>query len=84
MWEGRAAMQLPFQPVVVHLDFGHHNVLFEEHDGEWRITGVIDWMTAEAGHPECDFARPLATFQQYRIPGPRGVPRGLPGNSRRN
>jgi len=62
-------MELPSQPTVVHLDFGHHNVLFEQREGAWHVTGVIDWMTAEAGHPECDLARPLATFQQYKIPG---------------
>jgi aminoglycoside phosphotransferase (APT) family kinase protein len=69
MSEGRAAMSSPFQPVVVHLDFGFHNVLFEKQDDSWRLTGVIDWMTAESGHPESDLARPLATFRQYRIPG---------------
>ncbi|MEO8540390.1 MAG: phosphotransferase [bacterium] len=65
----RTAMEMPFQPTVVHLDFGFHNVLFEKHDDRWRLTGVIDWMTAEAGHPECDFARPLATDHQFRIGG---------------
>ncbi len=67
--QARPALEMPFQPTVVHLDFGFHNVLFEERDGHWRLTGVIDWMTAEAGHPECDFARPLATDHQFRIGG---------------
>lgn len=65
----RPAMQMPFQPMVVHLDYGFHNVLFEKQNGHWRLNGVIDWMTAEAGHPECDLARPLATDYQYRIGG---------------
>ncbi len=63
----RPALELPFTPAVVHLDFGFHNVLFEQRDGHWRLTGVIDWMTAEAGHPECDLSRPLATDRQSRI-----------------
>ncbi|MBK8559379.1 phosphotransferase [Candidatus Amarobacter glycogenicus] len=63
----RPALELPFRPTAVHLDFGFHNVLFEQRDGHWRLTGVIDWMTAEAGHPECDLSRPLATDRQSRI-----------------
>ncbi|MCC6269244.1 MAG: phosphotransferase [Dehalococcoidia bacterium] len=65
--QARPALELPFTPTVVHLDFGFHNVLFEQRDGHWRLTGVVDWMTAEAGHPECDLARPLATDRQSRI-----------------
>lgn len=65
----RPALALPFEPRVVHLDFGFHNVLFHSLDGVWRLTGVIDWHTAEAGHPECDLARPLATFRQNRLAG---------------
>ena len=65
----RPAMELDFEPCVVHLDYGLHNVLFQHRDGEWRLTGIIDWMTAEAGHPECDLARPLATFRQFKIAG---------------
>ncbi|MGE3075927.1 MAG: phosphotransferase family protein [Dehalococcoidia bacterium] len=65
--EGRAAMSLPFRPTVVHLDFGFHNVLFANEGNSWQLTGVIDWHTAEAGHPECDVARPLATDMQYRL-----------------
>lgn len=67
--EARNAMRMPFQPVVVHLDYGFHNVLFEQRDGEWVLTGVVDWMTAESGHPESDLARPLATDLQYRMGG---------------
>lgn len=49
--QARPALELPFTPTVVHLDFGFHNVLFEQRDGHWRLTGVVDWMTAEAGTP---------------------------------
>jgi len=65
----RPALELPFTPTVVHLDLGFHNVLFEQRGGHWRLTGIIDWMTAEAGHPECDLARPLATDRQFRYGG---------------
>jgi aminoglycoside phosphotransferase (APT) family kinase protein len=63
----RPALELPFTPTVVHLDFGFHNVLLDKNNGCWEASGVIDWMTAEAGHPECDLFRPLATDEQYRI-----------------
>lgn len=67
--KARPAMELPFEPSVVHLDFGFHNVLFESSGEQWRLTGIVDWHTAESGHPECDLARPLATFQQHRVAG---------------
>lgn len=67
--QARPALELPLTATVVHLDFGFHNVLYEQREGHWRLTGVIDWMTAEAGHPECDLARPLATDRQYRLGG---------------
>lgn len=65
----RRALDMPFEPCVVHLDCGFHNVLYEQTDDHWRLTGIVDWHTAEAGHPECDLARPLATFRQYKIAG---------------
>ena len=67
--QGRTAMNLPFQPVVVHMDFGAHNVLFEQRDGIWRLTGVIDWATAESGHPEGDLIRPLMFYWKDRVAG---------------
>lgn len=67
--DARPALEMPFEPCIVHLDFGFHNVLFQQGPEGWRLTGVIDWMTAEAGHPECDLARPLATYPQYGIDG---------------
>lgn len=44
-------------------------MLYEQTDDHWRLTGIVDWHTAEAGHPECDLARPLATFRQYKMAG---------------
>jgi aminoglycoside phosphotransferase (APT) family kinase protein len=65
MAAAREAMEVPFAPAVVHLDYGFHNVLL---DGD-RLTAVIDWMTAESGHPEADLARPLAIDFQYKVGG---------------
>jgi hygromycin-B 7''-O-kinase len=65
--DAREALALPFEPTVVHLDFGFHNVLFVNEDGHWKLSGVVDWMTAEAGHPECDLSRPIATSLQHKI-----------------
>lgn len=87
---GRQALEMPFTPVVVHLDYGFHNVLFAPNARGWELTGVIDWMTAEAGHPECDLARPLATFAQQKddgtedfLTGYRSVQPELPGFAER-
>jgi aminoglycoside phosphotransferase (APT) family kinase protein len=65
----RPALEMPFQACVVHLDYGFHNVLFAKRDDHWKVTGVVDWMTAEAGHRECDLARPLAADHQYGVGG---------------
>ena len=55
-----AAMSQPFEPAVVHLDYAPGNILGEQAGAEWRITGIVDWMTAEAGDPEADLSRFLA------------------------
>ena len=65
----RGALALPFQPTVVHLDYGFHNTLWNRDEQGWQLTGVVDWHTSEAGHPESDLARPLATDMQYRLGG---------------
>jgi aminoglycoside phosphotransferase (APT) family kinase protein len=58
----RPALEQPFTPTVIHLDYSSSNVLLDDGEGTWRATGVVDWMTAEAGHPEADLCRTLAQF----------------------
>jgi aminoglycoside phosphotransferase (APT) family kinase protein len=63
----RPALELPFTPTVVHLDYGFHNVLLHKVAEKWEVGGVIDWMTAESGNSECDLARHLATDVQFKL-----------------
>ncbi|MFI9557432.1 amino acid adenylation domain-containing protein [Nonomuraea endophytica] len=44
-------------PVLLHHDFHERNVMVEEHDGRWELTGVIDVENALAGDPLMDLAR---------------------------
>ncbi len=55
----------PFTPTVVHHDYHDGNVLVDDASGAWRVTAVIDWMTAEAGHPEADLCRYLTHHLQH-------------------
>lgn len=56
----RPAMDEPFQPAVVHLDYAPGNILGAGDGSGWHVTGIVDWMTAEAGDPEADLSRFLA------------------------
>ncbi len=57
---GMPAFGEPFTPVVIHLDYSENNTVLDVVDGTWRLAGIVDWMTAEVGHPEADLCRPLA------------------------
>lgn len=59
------AFDEPFTPSVVHHDFHDGNVLVDDSSGAWRLSGIIDWMTAEAGDPEADLARYLSHHAQH-------------------
>jgi hygromycin-B 7''-O-kinase len=58
------AFEMPFQPCVIHLDYHDGNVIVDHAPDRWRVTGIIDWMTAEVGHPEADLSRYLAHHYQ--------------------
>lgn len=43
-------------PVLLHTEIMREHVLVGEHDGAWRITGLIDFEPAMIGHPEYELA----------------------------
>ena len=51
-----SALESPFQPCVVHSDFGEHNVVLERSEDGWRVSGVFDWMTAHIGDGAADLS----------------------------
>ncbi len=62
-WTGRPALwkrvnavlatpPSPFTPVFVHSDYQHFNMLWSR----GRLSGLIDWVFAETGHPDVDTA----------------------------
>jgi hygromycin-B 7''-O-kinase len=57
-----AAMATPFAPSVIHLDYAPGNVVGLAADGGWEVTGIVDWMTAEAGDGETDLSRMLSLY----------------------
>jgi aminoglycoside phosphotransferase (APT) family kinase protein len=63
------ALRVPFAPVLVHDDYTETNVVMLREDSGWRITGVLDLMTAQAGDGEADLARSLCayTFEDARL-----------------
>lgn len=44
---------------LVHSDFGSPNLLVDEVDGHWAVTGVLDWEFAFSGPPIVDVAHML-------------------------
>ncbi|MEO3946532.1 aminoglycoside phosphotransferase family protein [Gorillibacterium sp. CAU 1737] len=61
----RYAEQLPVGQAICHGDFHPGNIM--ESNGEWM---VLDWTTAETGHPGFDVARTLLLLRSpFRPPG---------------
>jgi hygromycin-B 7''-O-kinase len=59
--QGQDALHEPFVPCCVHGDYQESNVLVEESDGQWRVSGVFD-LYPGFGDPESDLSRPLASY----------------------
>ncbi len=59
-----AAFEASFTPTVIHLDYSANNTVMKRGDQGWAVSGVVDWMTAEIGHPEADLCRSLGLYQQ--------------------
>lgn len=69
---------LPKAPpyTLVHGDFDPANILVDQHQGHWYITGILDWEFAHVGHWLIDVANMLryaqdmpATFEHAFIQG---------------
>ena len=58
----RPALSQPFRPTIIHLDYAPGNSVGVRDGDGWRVTGIVDWMTAEAGDPEADLARMLSLY----------------------
>jgi aminoglycoside phosphotransferase (APT) family kinase protein len=76
---GRAAL--------IHNDYKFDNVVLGEIDGQWRVTGVLDWEMATIGDPLMDLGASLAYWIQADDPEAmqqiRMLPTHLPGMMRR-
>lgn len=57
-----AAMAAPFTPGVIHLDYAPGNIVGRSAREGWEVTGIVDWMTAEAGDGEADLSRMLSLY----------------------
>ena len=72
---------------LIHNDYKFDNVVLNEVDGAWRITGVLDWEMATLGDPLMDLGASLAYWIQADDPAPmqqiRMLPTHLPGMMRR-
>jgi aminoglycoside phosphotransferase (APT) family kinase protein len=65
--EGLPAFDEPFTPTVIHLDYSENNAVLDRTDDGWVVAGVVDWMTAEVGHPEADLCRSIAHYRYRRL-----------------
>ncbi|MGH2608464.1 MAG: phosphotransferase, partial [Tepidiformaceae bacterium] len=59
------AFDEPFTATVIHLDYSENNAVLDRSGDGWTVTGIVDWHTAESGHPEWDLARSIAHYH-YR------------------
>ncbi len=55
-------------PCLCHDDLHHHNILFHQHQGRWKLATILDFDKAWAGHWESDLAR-LELWQGMTGPG---------------
>ena len=54
--------------VLLHADLHSAHVLFEQQNGRWKLTGILDFGDAIVGHPEYDIVTPA-----FYIAGPNTV-----------
>jgi aminoglycoside phosphotransferase (APT) family kinase protein len=72
---------------LIHNDYKFDNVVLDRCDGQWRITGVLDWEMATIGDPLMDLGASLAYWVQAddsrALQQIRMLPTDLPGMMRR-
>jgi aminoglycoside phosphotransferase (APT) family kinase protein len=55
-------LQLAYTPCVVLGDYGEHNTVVTNIEGEWRISGVFDLMTAHFGDGQADLSLQVTDY----------------------
>ncbi len=60
--QSAAALEVPFEPTVVHHDFHEWNTVVTRAGSGWQLSGVFDLMTAYVGDPEEDLSRPIRFY----------------------
>jgi aminoglycoside phosphotransferase (APT) family kinase protein len=65
-WTPRLAL-LAGEHRLVHSDFGGPNLLVDQVDGHWRVTGVLDWEFAFSGPPLVDVGH-MVRYEQFSQP----------------
>jgi fructosamine-3-kinase len=63
----RAALNVPFRPCFVNMDYKDENVVVQRVDGAWRVSGVFDYMDAHFGDRELDLARCVAVYSETTV-----------------
>jgi aminoglycoside phosphotransferase (APT) family kinase protein len=68
--EDAHALDVPFEPGLVHHDFKEGNVVVQPEGRGWEVSGVFDLMECYFGHPEEDFVRSIWGWEQERPGSP--------------
>jgi fructosamine-3-kinase len=55
-------LSLPYKPCIVLADFGEHNLVVTEREGEWKVSGLFDLMTAHFGDGQADLASQVKSY----------------------
>jgi aminoglycoside phosphotransferase (APT) family kinase protein len=60
--QATSALAVPFRPTFVMSDYNLGNVLVQCTEGEWRVSGVVDFEDYYFGDGEADLVRPIAAY----------------------
>jgi aminoglycoside phosphotransferase (APT) family kinase protein len=58
----QTALTVAFEPCFLHGDYKEGNLVMEQREGAWRVSGVFDYMDAQFGDGEQDLVRSAAAF----------------------
>ena len=58
----QTALAVPFEPCFLHGDYKEGNLVVEQGESAWRVSGVFDYMDAQFGDGEQDLVRSAAEF----------------------
>jgi aminoglycoside phosphotransferase (APT) family kinase protein len=63
----RPALDVPFRPCFVNMDYKEENVVVQRVGPTWRVSGVFDYMDAHFGDGELDLARCVAVYSEADV-----------------